>query len=213
MLDTTHFCSDEDTFRQTPIIANLKSDNDLDKFKELKSESNLDKSNILTGKANKTSIEVNGSKISPRKQGTPISGGKSPIEDSRKTLGRSSSQKTVGLVNSKNKSSNSKLNKGITDKLNCTTNFDLNTSNDNLNNTMLSTTDNDFRKTHSDSKKKPSATSKVYPSSTFNSTNKTKTLPTTVKSISNISSLSSPKNQTVKPKLNINSSPVTVKKK
>lgn len=184
----------------------------MDKFKELRSEANLDKSHVLTGKLNKTSIAVNGSKGSPKKMGTPISGGKSPIDDTKKTLGRSSSQKTVGLASSKGISSNSKPSKRISDKLNSTTNFDLNISNDNLNTTILSTTDNDSRKTYSDSKKKP-VTSKLYTTSNFNTTNKTKTFSATAKSTSNISSLSSPKNLSAKPKLNINSSPVTVKKK
>ncbi len=187
------------------MTANQRSTNDLEPFKILRSEQNLDKSVSKTGSVKRPTVDSNKFKSTPKKVGaTGGLAGKSPQDQSQKTLGRSSSQKTIGLTNSVNKSPGYKVDK----KLNSTM-FDANISIDYLNNTVLST-ESDLRKTFSGSKGN-------YPASTTNKTlnnsTKAKMTSSTIKPTSNITSLHSPKGQLSKSKLNINSTPVPVKKK
>ena len=165
-------------------------------LKDLKSEPNLDKYGHFESRLNK-SPDVSTSTTSPQK-GKPLinSGG----------LGRSASQKILPP----NKLRTSTFNRDRKNTLNSTANLDPNSSVDNLNNSVM--TVGDMRKTHSDNKASTSKMSST--ATTFGAYNRVKPPISGARStISNVGLISSPKASTAKAKININASPVTVKKK
>ena len=171
-------------------------------FKELRSEPNLEKFGNFESRLNK-SPEVSTSNNSPKKG--KLTAGKLNSQDEPRVggLGRSASQKTLppnklrtatfGGPNRKNTLNSS------------TANFDPNSSVDNLNNSVLTN----------------KTTSKMSSTTGFGTTyNRAK--PPMSMSMSggarstispNVGLISSPKGNAAKAKININSSPVTVKKK
>ncbi len=177
-------------------------------YKDLRSEPNLDK---FESRLNK-SPEVSTSNTSPNKGKPLANSGKAGSQDEPRVggLGRSASQKTLPP----NKLKTSTFNRDRKNTLNSSTaNFDPNSSVDNLNNSVM-TVGGDMRKTYSDNKERP-GTSKMYSTATsFGTYNKAKPpISGPRQNISNVGLISSPKAGAAKTKININSSPVTVKKK
>jgi len=176
-------------------------------YKDLRSEPNLDK---FESRLNK-SPEVSTSNTSPQKGKPLVNSGKADSQNEPRVggLGRSASQKTLPP----NKLRTTTFNRDRKNTLNSTVNFDPNSSVDNLNNSVM--TVGDMRKTHSDNKEKPASTSKMYSTATsFGTYNKAKPPISGARpTVSNVGLVSSPKGNTAKTKININASPVTVKKK
>lgn len=198
----------EDSSQKTGNTSTIRVE-DYDRLREMKSEPNLDKVNSLRGGYLKTEAEAktpNNGKYSAGKDYSPMA---SSNDENKRGLGRSSSQKTIGPAVSKLKPG-TKTEKGISDKLNSTVRLDTNIS---IDNSLLSVPDADMRKAASDKNKSPAKTYRSTISSSFKGV---KSPTSNLKSIltSNMNTLSSPKaGSATKAKLNINSSPVPVKKK
>jgi len=169
-------------------------------FKELRSEPYLDK---FESRLNK-SPEVSTSNTSPQKG--KLTAGKLNSQDEPRVggLGRSASQKTLPP----NKLRTSTFGNRKNTLNSSTANFDPNSSVDNLNNSIM--TVQDMRNN------KPASVSKMSAStgSGFGTYGRTKPPISGPRStVSNVGLISSPKGNAAKTKININSSPVTVKKK
>ena len=151
---------------------------------------------------------------SPRnQQKSPRAQQKSPdysrVDENRRSLGRSSSQHTLGPNGSKVRPTNTSVR--TKEKLNATVRVDPNISIDNANRSGYSLNDKDARKTQSDSKNRQSTVGRQAITSAFK--NKAPMLLTKPILSANSGGMGSPKSQAAKQRLNINSSPVLVKKK
>jgi hypothetical protein len=207
------FLNDKYREEQANREAGMISNNNV--FKELRSEPSLDKYGQFELRLNK-SPEVSTSNTSPQKPKVATGTGKAQDVSPRVGgLVKSASQKTLPP----NKLNTSKFNRlDRKNTLNSTVNLDPNSSVDHLNNSTM--TVQDMRKTHSDNKEKSISTSKMYSTATSFGTFNNKAKPPISGSISgsrpsmssNVGLISSPKGAG-KTKININSSPVTVKKK